>query len=155
MPRLCLLTIALALVVGCRQDDVDPPRGNVAEALALQTFDGQTFDPATLRGKPVVLLFWRVGCSYCMHELPVVAQVARDKGAAAVAVMVAGSKDKGQQIAAGFDGTMLIDDGSLRVRYDIRKVPYTVILRGDGTAARAYLGEQSASTIAGALDGVD
>jgi len=149
MSRLCLLaTLAL---VACRPA-VTPPSGNVADRLALTTLDGQSFNPDSLKGKPAVVLFWRVGCSYCMHELPVVAQVAKDKGAAAVAVMVAGAKDKAAEVTKDFDGTVLVDDGSLRDRYQITKVPYTLILRGDGTASKAFLGEQSAGTIGGALD---
>jgi thiol-disulfide isomerase/thioredoxin len=155
MPRLCLLAIVSFLVLAGCKSELDPPPGDVASALTVPTIDGAAFDPATLKGKPVVVLFWRVGCSYCMHEMPVVAEVARDKGAAAVAVLVAGSHDKAAEIAKDFDGTMLVDDGTLRVRYDIKKVPYTLVLRGDGTAAHAFLGEQSASTIASALRGLN
>jgi thiol-disulfide isomerase/thioredoxin len=156
MPRLCLIAIVIvtAALAGCKSE-LAPPAGDIAASLTLSTLDGAPFDPATLRGKPTVLLFWRVGCSYCMREMPIVAQVARDKGAAAVAVMVAGNKDKAKDIAKGFDGTVLVDEGALRERFGIKKVPYTLVLRGDGTAARAFLGEQSASTIASALDRVD
>jgi hypothetical protein len=49
---------------------------------------------------------------------------------------------------------VLVDDGTLRERYGITKVPYTLVLRGDGTAARAFLGEQSAATLSSALDRV-
>ena len=42
-----------------------------------------------------------------------------------------------EAIAKDFDGTVLVDDGAMRARYEINKVPYTLVLRGDGTAARA------------------
>lgn len=149
MPRLCLL--AILLVAGCRPGSVAPPSGDVAGALALPTTAGDAFDPAQLRGKPAIVMFWRTGCSYCMNELPVVAEVAREKGASAVAVLVAGDRDAAARIAETWDGTVLVDDGTLRDRYAIRKVPYTLILRPDGTAARAFLGEQSGDTLAGAV----
>jgi thiol-disulfide isomerase/thioredoxin len=149
VPALCL-ALGLALT-GCK-NELEPPPGDVASGLALQTLDGTPFDPATLRGKPVIVMFWRTGCPYCMNEMPVVAKVARDKGAAAIAVMVSGNKEKAKQIAKTFDGTILVDDGSLKARYEIKAVPYTLILRGDGTASHAFKGEQGESTLASALD---
>jgi thiol-disulfide isomerase/thioredoxin len=154
MPRLCLVAIVSLLVLAACKSELTPPPGDVAGALTVETIDGAPFDPDTLRGKPVIVLFWRVGCSYCMNEMPVVAELAREKGAAAVAVLVAGSREKAAEIAKDFDGIMLVDDGSLRTRYEIKKVPYTLVLRGDGTARHAFLGEQSRSTLASALDGV-
>jgi hypothetical protein len=47
---------------------------------------------------------------------------------------------------------VLVDDGTMRARYEIKAVPYTLILRGDGTASHAFKGEQGESTLAGALD---
>src|SRR4051794_8025594 len=153
MPRVCLLAIVLAL--GCHNTDVTPPPGDVASALALPTLAGDAFDPATLRGRPTLVLFWRVGCSYCMHELPIVSQIAHEHGVAAVAVMVAGDKARATDAIKGFDGPVLVDDGTLRKQYAINSVPYLVVLRGDGTAARAYLGEQSEDTISDSLDGLN
>src|SRR5688500_16086979 len=151
MPRLCRGVIILVAFVGCRTD-LTPPPGAVAAGLTLETIDGEPFDPATLRGKPAIVMFWRPGCQYCMNEMPVVAKVARDKGAVAIAVMVSGNQEKAKEIAKTFDGTVLVDDGTLRARYEIKAVPYTLVLRGDGTASHAFKGEQGESTLAGALD---
>jgi thiol-disulfide isomerase/thioredoxin len=154
-PRLVATAAALVFAVAACKEQLAPPRGDIAASLALPTADGTVFDPESLRGRPAILVFWRPGCQYCMREMPVVAKVARDKGAAAVAVMIVGSQDRARQLAAEFDGTVLIDDGSLRDRYDITKVPYTLVLRRDGTAARAFLGEQGESTLAGAVSAVN
>lgn len=151
MPRLCLAVILLLGLVACK-NELEPPPGDVASGLTLQTVDGTDFDPATLRGKPAIVMFWRPGCQYCMNEMPTVAKVARAKGAAAIAVMVSGNKEKAKEIAKTFDGTVLLDDGSLRARYEIKAVPYTLILRGDGTASHAFRGEQGESRLASALD---
>lgn len=153
MPRRRLAAIALVLLLaGCKKE-LPPPSGDVAAALAIPTLDGAPFDPATLRGKPAIVMFWRVGCTYCMNEFPIVEQVARAEGAAAIAVLVAGSRDAAREIQQTWAGTILLDEGGeLRRRYDVKKVPYTLVLRPDGTAARAFLGEQSASTLADAVD---
>jgi thiol-disulfide isomerase/thioredoxin len=151
MPRPCLAAIALVALLGCKPD-LEPPAGDVAAALALDTLDGTPFDPASLRGKPAIVMFWRPGCQYCLREMPVVAKVARAKGASAIAVMVSGNAERAKTLARSFDGTILVDDGTLRERYAIKKVPYTLVLRRDGTASHAFLGEQTESTLADALD---
>src|SRR5262245_39602995 len=160
MRPLCHAALALALTLGlaaCKKtQELTPPEGDIASSLSIPTADGETFDPATVRGKPVILLFWRPSCPYCMNELPRVAKVARDKGCAAVAVMVSGNKERGKAIGEEHDLTVLVDDsGELRKKYDVSKVPYTLILRGDGTAARAFLGEQSEGTLASAVEAVN
>jgi cytochrome c biogenesis protein CcmG, thiol:disulfide interchange protein DsbE len=157
MPRPALLAIVLAALLplagGCR-DDLAPPAGDVAASLALPTLDGAAFDPETLRGRPAIVMFWRTGCSYCLNELPILGEVARARDASALAVLIAGNRQEARRLAATFDGTVLVDDGSLRSRYGITGVPYTLVLRSDGTAARAFLGEQSARTLAAALRAV-
>ncbi len=117
----------------------------------MPTLDDAPFDLATIADKPVILMFWRTGCQYCMNEMPNVAKAAASHGAVAIAVMIAGSKASAKRLAKDFDGVILIDDGTLRKQYDIRKVPYTLILRRDGTAATAFLGEQSEATLARAV----
>jgi thiol-disulfide isomerase/thioredoxin len=154
MRPLCHAVLALSLALtACKKSapELEPPAGDIASSLSLPTADGETFDPAAIRGKPVILMFWRPNCPYCMNEMPIVAKVARDKDAAAVAVMVSGSKERGKAIGEEHGVTVLIDDGQLRERYGVTKVPYTLVLRGDGTAARAFLGEQKESTLASAV----
>ena len=66
--------------------------------------------------------------------------------------MVVGRPAQGKQFLTGlaFEGPVLVDDGSLRARFAIKSVPYTLIVRPDGTAARAFLGTQSHDTLAAA-----
>jgi len=157
MPRARLAAIVtVALVVaaaGCRRGE-PPPAGNIAAALAAtHTLDGAPFDPARLANRPAIVVFWRTGCSHCLKEMPIIARVARAHGVPAVAVMVAGSPRKAEELAATFDGTIVVDGdgGPLRTAYEITKVPYTLVLRADGSAARAFIGEQSESTFSDAL----
>lgn len=150
-----LIPFVIVAVLGACKAELTPPSGDIAASLALPDLEGNAFDPTTLQGKPAVVLFWRVGCSYCMSEMPVVSKLAKEAGVTAVAVMVAGSHDKAAAIAKDFDGPFLVDDGTLRKRYDIKAVPYTLVLRSDGTAARAFKGEQSEGTLRSAINGVD
>jgi thiol-disulfide isomerase/thioredoxin len=152
MPRASVAAIAL-LVVACKKD-VPPPSGDVTQMLDFATTpDGADFDAAALKGKPAIVMFWRTGCSYCMKEMPVVARVAKETGATAVSVLIAGNRKRAADTVATFDGVALFDDenATIRTRYEIKKVPYTLILRADGTAARAFIGEQDADTLKDAL----
>lgn len=140
--------------VACTKDGVAPPKGNVAAKLALPLADGGAmFDPATLGGKPTVVVFWRPGCPHCREELPIVRKVCNEKGANAVAVQVAEAPESGNRALehSAWAGAALIDDGSVRKTLGIDKVPWTLVLRPDGTAARAYVGAQSYDTLAGAI----
>jgi thiol-disulfide isomerase/thioredoxin len=153
MRPLCHALLLVLALAGCKKaEELAPPSGDIASSLSLPMPDGETFDPATLSGKPVILMFWRPNCPYCLNEMPAVGKVAREKGAAAIGVMVSGNKAQGKRLGEEHGVTVLYDEGKeLQKRYDVTKVPYTLVLRGDGTAAKAFLGEQSESTLAGAV----
>jgi hypothetical protein len=51
----------------------------------------------------------------------------------------------------GWTGPALVDDGQLVRGLQIKAVPWTLVLRGDGTAKKAWLGRQSYDTLRGAL----
>ncbi len=152
MPRLALPALALVALFACTKTTPAPP-GNIAGKLAVPTADGSPFDPATLAGKPAVVVFWRPGCPHCRTELPDVARACKDKGATAVAVQVAEAPPTGLRVLEGlkWDGVVLVDDGTLRKDLAITKVPWTLVLRPDGTAARAFVGAQSYETLSGAI----
>ena len=147
---------ALAVVDACNSGPA-LPRGDIASALALPTLeaDGAVFDATTLRGKRVLLAFWRPSCPHCLKELPELeAAVAGQSDVVAVAVMVSGEREGGLQVARshGFTGPVLIDDtGELKRRLGIDKVPWTFVLRADGTAATSFIGENPSGTLVLAL----
>lgn len=158
MPRIvpALLSIALvsiALAACNRADEPPVPSGNVAARLTVPTMDGPAFDPQALGGKPSLVVFWRPSCPHCIAELPDAIRAAADRGANAVAVQVTGQPAQGKEALerAGWTGPILIDDGSLRADLKITAVPYTLVLRPDGTARRAFLGRQSYDTLSSAL----
>lgn len=153
MPRTTVLALALLAASACNKTTVAPPPGDIGAKLTLPTSAGGTYDPAALDGKPAVIVFWRPGCPHCKDELPNVAQACKDKGATAVAVQVAEAPASGQRFLEGmkWEGVALVDDGAVRKDLKITKVPWTLVLRPDGTAARAYVGAQSYETIAAAI----
>lgn len=147
----------LGFIAACKQDAKEAPRpsGNIAAKLALPTADGTgaTFDPATLAGKPTVVVFWRPGCPHCRDELPWVNKACREKDAHSVAVQVSESQASGKKFLDNLKwaGAALTDDGTVRRELKIDKVPWTLVLRPDGTVARSYVGAVSYDTLVSAI----
>ncbi len=142
-----LLLVGLA-IAGCKRNDTPVPAGDIAATLALPSLGAHAFDPASLRGKPSLVMFVTPTCPHCIATIPRGAAAAQAQGANVVAVFVAGSKANAEGVVshAKFPGAALIDDGTLRRKYNIRAVPYSLVLGADGHAREAFRGEQDEST---------
>ena len=151
--RIPQLLIALAIcMAGCKKREAGP-EGDILETLRAPTLAGATFDPHTLRGKPSLVLFVSPTCPHCVAELPEAQKAAHANDANLVAVFIVGKAEnaKGVLDHAKFDGTVLIDDGTLRRRYGIRSVPYTLVLGADGHARQQFHGGQGEATLSDAI----
>ncbi|HEY4243577.1 MAG TPA: TlpA disulfide reductase family protein [Kofleriaceae bacterium] len=150
--RAAVLALALVLSLGaCTK----LPEGDIAASLTATSVSGVPFDPASLKGKPSIVLFVSPTCPYCRAELPMAESAAKATGATAVAVFVAGKKANAQGVltSAHFSSPALIDDtGALKQRYDITKVPYAIVLAADGHAVDQFHGQQDEATLRRALD---
>ena len=147
-----LLAVALA-ITGCKRNDMPVPEGDIAATLALPSLGAYKFDPESLRGKPSLVMFVTPTCSHCLATIPRGAAAAAAQGANVVAVFVAGTKENAEGVIshAKFPGTALIDDGTLRKKYRISGVPYSLVLGADGRAREAFRGEQEEATFREAL----
>jgi thiol-disulfide isomerase/thioredoxin len=150
--------LALAAALAACGHAPTPPAGDVAASLTLGLLDGTgSFDPSTLHGKAAVVVFWRPGCPYCANELPAALKVARAAGAEPIAVMirpqVEGARDRGaaEMGRLRWDATALADTADLLGQWKIDAVPWTLVVKPDGTAARLFVGEASADDLASAL----
>jgi len=142
--------LLLALAAACTK----LPEGDIAATLTATSVSGAPFDPASLKGAPALVLFVSPTCPYCRAELPLAASAAKASNANVVAVFVAGKKDNAAGVlkSAHFDGAALIDDtGALKQRYDVQKVPYTLVLGADGHAVEQFHGQQDEATLRSAL----
>ena len=147
-----LVAVALA-IAGCKRNDTPIPEGDIAATLTLPSIGAHSFDPASLKGKPALVMFVTPTCPHCLVTIPRGAAAAQAQGANVVAVFVAGTKANAEGVVshAKFSGTALVDDGTLRRKYNIRGVPYSLVLGPDGTAREAFKGEQEESTFRDAL----
>ena len=147
-----LVSVALA-IAGCKRNNTPIPEGDVAATLALPSVGAHAFDPASLKGKPALVMFVTPTCPHCLVTIPRGAEAAEAQGANVVAVFVSGTKANAEGVVSHvkFPGTALVDDGTLRRKYKIRGVPYSVVLGPDGTAREAFIGEQDVATFRDAL----
>jgi thiol-disulfide isomerase/thioredoxin len=147
------LAIAVVLISACKKREPIPD-GDIAASLAIQTTEDTVFDPAALRGKPTLVLFASPTCPHCIAELPIAQKAAAAEDANLVAVFVVGAKQHAASVTktSGFTAPVLVDDGTLRKKYDVRKVPWTLVLRPDGRAEAAFTGETDEDTLRDAID---
>lgn len=145
--------LALVALVACRRREA-APEGDILATLDAPTLDGGKFDAQVLKGKPTLLMFVSPTCPHCLDEIPIADRVAKSNNANAVAVFIAGKAENAKGVVehTKFAGSVLIDDGSLRRRYGIRAVPYTLVLGADGHAREAIRGAQGADVLEDALD---
>jgi thiol-disulfide isomerase/thioredoxin len=146
-----VLSIALAITACKRGEPV--PEGDVAATLTLPSVGAYSFDPASLKGKPSLVMFVTPTCPHCLATIPRGMAAAKAQGANVVAVFVAGGKQNAEGVVSHtkFSGAALVDDGTLRKKYGIRGVPYSLVLGPDGRAREAFRGEQEESTFREAL----
>jgi hypothetical protein len=155
MPFRVGLALAIATVItlsACKRSE-PVPDGDIAASLTLPSVGAYTWDPATLKGKPCLVMFVTPTCSHCLATIPRGMAAAKAEGANIVAVFIAGGKQNAEGVVSHtkFDGTALVDDGTLREKYKIRAVPYSLVLGADGKARDAFRGEQDESTFRDAL----
>lgn len=132
------------------------PDGDVLAVLApLPTADGSSFDVQSLRGKPTLVMFASPTCGHCNAELPIATKAASAEKANLVAVYVVGGKQHAASVtkSLGFTAPVLVDEaGSVKRHYDIKGVPYLLVLGANGKAVRAFRGKQEEDTLRDALD---
>ena len=151
--RLLVVLAAISLAAGCRKS-VPVPDGDITTSLTLPTVTEAAFEPAALKGKPTLVVFASPTCGHCFKELPVAQAAAGAESANIVAVFIVGAKQQAAAMVerAKFTATALVDSmGQLRTRYDIKAVPYMLVLGPDGQAREAFRGEQDAETLRSAL----
>ncbi len=146
--------LLVLLVISACTKRLPVPEGDIAGALASAVpIDDIPFDPSSILGKPTLVMFVSPTCEHCLAELPRAQAVVKEVDANIVAVFVLGKKANAEAVAksTSFEGEVLVDDGTLRKKYDITGVPYTLILKRDGHAVTALRGEQDESAIRDAL----
>ncbi|MBA3452120.1 MAG: TlpA family protein disulfide reductase [Deltaproteobacteria bacterium] len=143
-----MIAVAIIGLAACKKRE-PVPGGDIAAALTSPTIEGAPFDPTQLRGKPSIVMFVSPTCPHCVEQLPAAQKVAKAKDANVVAVFIVGKAENARGVISHtkFEGPALIDDGTLRRKYGVRAVPYTLVLGADGHAREALRGAQGESRL--------
>jgi thiol-disulfide isomerase/thioredoxin len=140
---------------------VSTPRGSAAPDFEAPLLDGGRFHLAAERGHPVVLAFWASWCGPCMAELPGVERVgqALKKGHTTrlIAVNTEGDRNAAEGAARRLGLTMpvALDDGSAGTAYQVRTIPHTVIIDGEGKVAAVLRGVSTEDELMRAIGDVE
>ena len=128
----------------------EPPllgRGQPAPPIVGTTLDGQAFDLASLRGRPVVVNFWGPGCVPCRTEFPLLRskleQHAAD-GLAVIGVLMIDPPAPARTFVAHYGGTWptVIDPvEAIRNAYRVAARPQSYFIDRDGILRSIQMGE--------------
>jgi cytochrome c biogenesis protein CcmG, thiol:disulfide interchange protein DsbE len=130
-----------------------PAVGYAAPDFTLTTLDGEPLNLAALRGTPVVLNFWATWCEPCQRELPALQATAEryaddvliigiDEGEAAPTVQ-AFVDQFGLTYPIALDPQFDVGD-----QYNVRGMPTTFFIDGDGVIRHLWMGEMNSITLA-------
>ena len=147
-----MIAVAIIALAACTKRE-PVPGGDIAATLTSPTVAGPAFDPSILRGKPSIVMFVSPTCPHCIEQIPAAQKVAKAKDANVVAVFIQGKAENAKGVISHtkFEGPALIDDGTLRRKYGVRAVPYTLVLGADGHAREALRGAQNESRLEDAV----
>jgi thiol-disulfide isomerase/thioredoxin len=141
---IALLVTTLIALSGCGTENApgaegSDPKGS-GEAASLDftgtTLDGQSFDGASLEGKPAVLWFWAPWCPTCRAQIGTVSEVAETHEGEVAVVGVGGLDSKAaiEELAAEIPHvTHLVDpDGAVWKHFGVTAQSTYVVIDADG-----------------------
>ena len=146
-----LIIVILALLgftAGC---DSPNPSGDEAPDFTLPTLTGTNITLSELRGAPVVLNFWSIGCSWCRYQLPFLETVAQQAGEQieVVATNVVDSSASVQSFFGDYEPTMIValdTDREVFADYCLNfsnpkgSIPFTLFVDSEGIVQYQRLG---------------
>lgn len=156
-PVMALLMLVLATIAQAR-----PGPGDVPPDYLGRDRDGHEVRISALRGKVVVVSFWASWCGYCRKELPVLAALQQLKGTKDLVVIGVNHDDdydkfkelrrrwKNLDIVLTYDAP----DNRISKPYQIKGLPFMVMIDRDGRIAEVYTGygEDSQNEIMGKVN---
>ncbi|HET7180923.1 MAG TPA: TlpA disulfide reductase family protein [Candidatus Limnocylindrales bacterium] len=122
-------------------------KGQAAPAIVGTTLDGQPFDLASLRGRPVLVNFWGPSCVPCRDEFPLLKEKLAahvDDGLAIIGVLTYDAPAPARDFIAQYGATWpTVDDptGGIRTAYRVAARPQTYFIDRDGILRSIQVGE--------------
>jgi cytochrome c biogenesis protein CcmG, thiol:disulfide interchange protein DsbE len=126
------------------QPDQPASGGEVLADVTVDCLGGGQLAFGRAQGLPTVVNLWASWCGPCREELPLVQQLADQAGdrLKVVGLVSQDPADNGRAFAADAGITMptgVDADGDLAIEQGLRGLPYTYLLRADGSIAHLQL----------------
>ena len=120
--------------------------GGLAPDFQFETPEGAVTSLSNLRGKAVLINFWRTQCPPCVYEMPYFQQVYdewSDKGLVVLAINVGESASTTKSFLQKYEFSLpvLLDtDGEVALGYSIQYFPSTLLVDKDGIIQGGKIG---------------
>jgi cytochrome c biogenesis protein CcmG/thiol:disulfide interchange protein DsbE len=131
--------------------------GSRAPDFTLPTTDGKTLTLSSLRGRPVVVVFFASWCHPCKEELPVLERFARD-AAGSLRVVAVSYRDLSsdsvafiRKLRVTFPALLDAPEAPIAQRYGVRGIPQTVFVDAQGVVRGRVYGETSRAALQPAI----
>jgi cytochrome c biogenesis protein CcmG/thiol:disulfide interchange protein DsbE len=133
--------------VGSRGSDGKAAPDSPAPPIVGTTLDGQPFDLAAYKGRPVVVNFWGPSCVPCRDEFPLLkakqAQYASDR-LAIVGVLTDDPPEPARKFVTDYGATWPTvedPDKAFKAAYRVAGRPQSYFIDGDGIIRSIQIGE--------------
>ena len=160
---IAVLIIVIGAIVGialscssCNPSD-STPQSDEALNFTLPTITGTNITLSELRGTPVILNFWSIGCYWCREQLPYIENVAQASGGVieVIAANVVDSATSVQDFFGDYAPAMIValDENSevftdYCLAYDNTRgsIPFTFLIDSEGLVQYVKLGAFTSET---------
>jgi cytochrome oxidase Cu insertion factor (SCO1/SenC/PrrC family) len=134
------------------------PGGGTAPAFRLGTTDGRQVALEDMRGRPVVINFWAVGCPPCRTEMPLLDRLA-SAHPDLVLLLVDVHDDPGAARRFLADlrvrtPALLDRNSDVAALYGVAGLPTTLFVKPDGVIEGRYVGQLSDSVLAAHINAI-
>lgn len=134
---LCCLLL-LSCMLGCGRNPRVAGNSIKAPDFTLQSIDGNIISLGNFRGKPVILVFWRVNCPSCEYQMPFLQAFYEKRSDEKIALVTVNVGEPPSMVAEyvarhGLTFPVLLDTRQqVAQTYGIIGVPFTFLIDADG-----------------------
>ena len=144
--------VLIVLFIGWRSQELGDP----APDFSLQDLYGRTVSLKSLKGGPVLLVFWSTSCGICRTQMPVLGSLRNDyrqKGLQVLGVSLDDRQSASSYLSANhyYMNSVIDSSGEIAQRYGVSGIPTMVLLDREGRIAGRAKGFRSEPRLRAAL----